>query len=68
MPRARLSDGRVVESTDNLLGRFGGSPSRARPGTRLSGRVVAGRLRARRAAWGVTVSVLGSPSEAQRDS
>ena len=65
MPRARLSDGRVVESTDNLLGRFGGLVAGKTGHTALAGwsQVAFARV----GGVGVTVSVLGSPSEAQRD-
>jgi D-alanyl-D-alanine carboxypeptidase (penicillin-binding protein 5/6) len=65
MSRATLSDGRVVESTDNLLGRFGGLVAGKTGHTALAGwsQVAFARV----GGVGITVSVLGSPTEAQRD-
>jgi serine-type D-Ala-D-Ala carboxypeptidase (penicillin-binding protein 5/6) len=65
MQRATLSDGRVVESTDNLLGRVGGIVGGKTGHTALAGWSQA--AFARRGGVGVTAVVLGSPSEAQRD-
>jgi len=62
---ARLSDGRVVESTDNLLGRFPGVVGGKTGHTGLAGWSQV--AFARRGSVGITVAVLGSPSEAQRD-
>jgi D-alanyl-D-alanine carboxypeptidase (penicillin-binding protein 5/6) len=66
MSRATLSDGRVVESTDNLLGRFSGVVGGKTGHTSLAGWSQV--AFARRGSVGITVAVLGSPSEAQRDS
>jgi D-alanyl-D-alanine carboxypeptidase (penicillin-binding protein 5/6) len=66
MPRATLSDGRVVESTDNLLGRFRGMVGGKTGHTSDAGWSQA--AFARRGGVGVTAVVLGSSSEAQRDS
>ncbi len=66
MSRATLSDGRVVESTDNLLGRFRGIVGGKTGHTADAGWSQA--AFARLGAVGVTAVVLGSPSEAQRDS
>ena len=65
MSHARLSDGRVVESTDNLLGTFAGVVGGKTGHTALAGWSQA--AFARRGAVGVTAVVLDSPSEAQRD-
>ena len=65
MSHATLSDGRVVESTDNLLGRFAGVVGGKTGHTSLAGWSQV--AFARRGDVGVTVAVLGSPSEAQRD-
>ncbi len=66
MPRATLSDGRVVESTDNLLGRFRGIVGGKTGHTGDAGWSQAAFARVR--GVGITAVVLGSPSEAQRDS
>jgi serine-type D-Ala-D-Ala carboxypeptidase (penicillin-binding protein 5/6) len=65
MPRARLSDGRVVESTDNLIGRSRGFVAGKTGHTALAGwsQVAFARVRG----IGITVAVLGSPTEGQRD-
>ena len=63
--RARLSDGRVVESTDNLLGSVGGIVGGKTGHTALAGWSQAAFARA--GGVGITAVVLGSPSEAQRD-
>jgi D-alanyl-D-alanine carboxypeptidase (penicillin-binding protein 5/6) len=65
MRRARLSDGRVVESTDNLLGRVRGLVAGKTGHTALAGWSQA--AYARIGAVGITAVVLGSPNEAQRD-
>lgn len=65
MSRARLSDGRVVESTDNLLGRFAGIVGGKTGHTSLAGWSQV--AFARRGGVGITAAVLGSASEAQRD-
>ena len=65
MPRATLSDGRVVESTDNLLGRFGGLVGGKTGHTSDAGWSQA--AFARSGGVGITAVVLGSPTEAQRD-
>jgi D-alanyl-D-alanine carboxypeptidase (penicillin-binding protein 5/6) len=65
MQRATLSDGRVVESTDNLLGRVGGIVGGKTGHTALAGWSQAAFVR--RGGVGITAVVLGSPSEAQRD-
>ena len=65
MRRARLSDGRVVESTDNLLGRVSGMVGGKTGHTALAGWSQA--AFARVGGVGITAVVLGSPSEAQRD-
>jgi len=64
-PSARLSDGGLVESTDNLVGTFGGFVAGKTGHTSLAGWSQVGFARVGRI--GVTVAVLGSPSEAQRD-
>jgi D-alanyl-D-alanine carboxypeptidase (penicillin-binding protein 5/6) len=66
MPRARLSSGRMVESTDNLLGTLPGFAGGKTGHTSLAGWSQVGF--ARSAGVGITVAVLGSPTEAQRDS
>jgi len=65
MPRARLSDGRVVASTDNLIGRSRGFVAGKTGHTARAGwsQVALARV----SGVGVTVAVLGSPTEAQRD-
>jgi len=62
---ARLSDGRIVESTDNLVGTFPGFVAGKTGHTSAAGWSQVGFARV--AGVGVTVAVLGSPSEAQRD-
>jgi D-alanyl-D-alanine carboxypeptidase len=65
MSRATLSDGRVVESTDNLLGRVPGLV-----GGKTGHTFGAGWSQAAFASSGgvgITAVVLGSPTEAQRD-
>jgi D-alanyl-D-alanine carboxypeptidase len=63
--RATLSNGRVVESTDNLIGRLPGFVGGKTGHTTLAGwsQVAFARL----GGVGVTVAVLGAPTEAQRD-
>lgn len=63
--RATLSTGRVVESTDNLIGSFPGFVAGKTGHTSLAGwsQVAFARV----GSVGVTVAVLGSPTEAQRD-
>jgi serine-type D-Ala-D-Ala carboxypeptidase (penicillin-binding protein 5/6) len=63
--RARLSDGRVVESTDNLIGQVVGFVAGKTGHTALAGWSQVAFARA--SGVGVTAAVLGSPSEAQRD-
>jgi D-alanyl-D-alanine carboxypeptidase (penicillin-binding protein 5/6) len=65
MRRARLSDGTVVESTDNLIGGLRGFVAGKTGHTSLAGwsQVAYARV----GGVGVTAAVLGSPSEAQRD-
>jgi D-alanyl-D-alanine carboxypeptidase (penicillin-binding protein 5/6) len=65
MSRARLSNGRVVESTDNLIGRSPGFVAGKTGHTALAGwsQVAFARVHG----VGVTVAVLGSPTEGQRD-
>jgi serine-type D-Ala-D-Ala carboxypeptidase (penicillin-binding protein 5/6) len=65
MSRATLSDGRVVESTDNLLGRVPGLVGGKTGHTSDAGWSQAAFARA--AGVGITAVVLGSPSEEQRD-
>jgi D-alanyl-D-alanine carboxypeptidase len=65
MSQATLSDGRVVESTDNLLGSFSGLVGGKTGHTALAGWSQVAFARA--GGVGITVAVLGSPSEAQRD-
>jgi len=62
---ARLSDGRVVESTDNLVGTFRGFVGGKTGHTSLAGWSQVGFAKV--GGVGVTVAVLGSPTEAQRD-
>jgi len=62
---ARLSDGRTVESTDNLVGSFPGFVGGKTGHTFAAGWSQVGFARV--AGVAVTVAVLGSPSEAQRD-
>lgn len=62
---ARLSDGRTVESTDNLVGSFPGFVAGKTGHTSAAGWSQVGFARV--AGVGVTVAVLGSPSETQRD-
>jgi D-alanyl-D-alanine carboxypeptidase len=66
MSQATLSSGRVVESTDNLVGRFPGFVAGKTGHTALAGwsQVAFAQV----GGVGVTVTVLGSPTEAQRDS
>jgi len=66
MGRATLSDGRVVESTDNLLGRVRGIVGGKTGHTANAGWSQA--AFARRGGVGITAVVLGSSSEVQRDS
>jgi D-alanyl-D-alanine carboxypeptidase len=63
--RATLSDGRVVDSTDNLLGVVPGFLGGKTGHTALAGWSQVGF--ARRDGVGITATVLGSPTEAQRD-
>lgn len=65
MSRARLADGRVVESTDNLIGRSRGFVAGKTGHTALAGwsQVAFARVQG----VGITVAVLGSPTEGQRD-
>jgi D-alanyl-D-alanine carboxypeptidase (penicillin-binding protein 5/6) len=63
--RARLSDGRTVESTDNLIGQVPGFVAGKTGHTMLAGWSQV--AFARSSGVGVTAAVLGSPSEAQRD-
>jgi D-alanyl-D-alanine carboxypeptidase (penicillin-binding protein 5/6) len=63
--RATLSDGRVVDSTDNLLGVVPGFLGGKTGHTALAGWSQVGF--ARRGGVGITAAVLGSPTEAQRD-
>ncbi len=65
MPRATLSDGRMVESTDNLLGRFRGIVGGKTGHTADAGWSQA--AFARVGGVGITAVVLGSPDEGQRD-
>jgi D-alanyl-D-alanine carboxypeptidase (penicillin-binding protein 5/6) len=65
MSRATLSSGRVVESTDNLVGRFSGLVAGKTGHTALAGWSQVAFARA--GGVGITAAVLGSPSEAQRD-
>lgn len=65
MSRATLSNGRVVESTDNLLGEIHGLVGGKTGHTAGAGWSQA--AFARRGAVGITAVVLDSPSEAQRD-
>jgi hypothetical protein len=65
MSRATLSDGRVVESTDNLLGRLNGLVGGKTGHTSDAGWSQA--AFARKGGVGITAVVLGSPTEAQRD-
>lgn len=64
--RARLSDGRPVRSTDNLVGTFTGFVAGKTGHTRGAGWSQVGVARVGSVV--VTAAVLGSPSEAQRDS
>ncbi len=65
MDRAALSDGRVVESTDNLLGAVPGFAGGKTGHTTLAGWSQVGFARLQ--GVGITAAVLGSPTEAQRD-
>jgi D-alanyl-D-alanine carboxypeptidase len=65
MPRATLSNGRVVESTDNLLGTLPGLAGGKTGHTALAGWSQV--AFARTGGVGITAAVLGSPTEAQRD-
>jgi len=65
MDRATLSDGRVVESTDNLLGTIPGFEGGKTGHTFMAGWSQVGFAQSR--GVGITAAVLGSPSEAQRD-
>jgi D-alanyl-D-alanine carboxypeptidase len=65
MPRATLSDGRVVESTDNLLGLLTGMIGGKTGHTALAGWSQAAFVRV--GGVGITAVVLGSPTETQRD-
>ena len=60
-----LSDGRVVESTDNLLGAVPGFAGGKTGHTALAGWSQVGFARLQ--GVGITAAVLGSPTEAQRD-
>ena len=62
---ARLSNGRWVRSTDNLVGTFRGFVAGKTGHTSLAGWSQVGF--AKRGAVGVTVTVLGAATEAQRD-
>ncbi len=62
---AQLSSGRWVRSTDNLVGRFRGFVAGKTGHTSLAGWSQVGF--AKLGGVGVTVTVLGSPTEAQRD-
>lgn len=66
MSRATLSDGRVVQSTDNLLGRFGGLVGGKTGHTANAGWSQA--AFARRGGVAITAVVLGAPDESRRDS
>jgi D-alanyl-D-alanine carboxypeptidase (penicillin-binding protein 5/6) len=63
--RATLSNGRVVESTDNLIGRLRGFVAGKTGHTASAGwsQVAFARV----GGVGITVAILGSPTEAQRD-
>ncbi len=63
---ARLSNGRWVRSTDNLVGTFGGFVAGKTGHTSLAGWSQVGF--AKQGAVGITVTVLGAATEAQRDS
>lgn len=63
--QATLADGRVVESTDNVLGRFRGIVGGKTGHTALARWSQAAFVR--RGDVGITAVVLGSPTEAQRD-
>ena len=65
MRRATLSDGRVVESTDNLIGAFPGFAGGKTGHTARAGWSQV--ALARSGGAGITAAVLGSPTEAQRD-
>ena len=65
MGRATLSDGRVVESTDNLLGTIPGFEGGKTGHTFMAGWSQVAFAESR--GVGITAAVLGSPSEAQRD-
>jgi D-alanyl-D-alanine carboxypeptidase (penicillin-binding protein 5/6) len=65
MSRATLSDGRVVESTDNLIGHVRGLVGGKTGHTSDAGWSQAAFARA--GGVGITAVVLGSPSEEQRD-
>jgi len=65
MPRATLSDGRVVESTDNMLGQVPGIVGGKTGHTGNAGWSQA--AFARVGGVGITAVVLGAPDEGQRD-
>ena len=65
MDRSTLSDGRVVESTDNLLGTIPGFEGGKTGHTFMAGWSQVGFAQSR--GVGITAAVLGSPSEVQRD-
>ena len=65
LARARLSNGRVVVSTDNLIGRSRGFVAGKTGHTSQAGWSQVAFAQSQ--GVGVTVAVLGSPSEAQRD-
>ena len=65
MRRATLSDGRVVGSTDNLIGTFPGFAGGKTGHTARAGWSQV--ALARSGGAGITAAVLGSPTEAQRD-
>ena len=65
MDGATLSDGRAVESTDNLLGTVPGFAGGKTGHTALAGWSQVGFARFQ--GVGITAAVLGSPTEAQRD-
>jgi D-alanyl-D-alanine carboxypeptidase (penicillin-binding protein 5/6) len=65
MARATLSGGRVVESTDNLIGRAPGFVAGKTGHTEVAGWSQAAFARSQ--GVGITAVVLGSPTEGQRD-
>lgn len=66
LSRATLSDGRVVESTDNLIGSVPGLLGGKTGHTDLAGWSQVAFVRV--GGVGITAAVLGSPTESQRDS